>query len=175
MNRRRLFIVIATLLMVIGCSRFDMTGYEDTRKGFSINLPKKWEIKRDYMGADVAALDPQGSGIMQFRPNVTVISESMPAALRPHDYYRLQFKSIQSLTDRIRNFHLQENRFVMIGGVQGKRLIYGYSVGELRVMVISCSVIHNGTGYVITGTTTYENFNTFKDTFLRVYKSFRFR
>jgi hypothetical protein len=175
MNRRRLFIAIATLIMIVGCGLFEMTSYEDRQKGFSINIPKKWEIKKDFMGADMAALDPEGVGATQFRPNVTVVSEKVPQGMRPHDYYRLQFKSIQSLTGHIRQFHLYENKFVMIDGQQGKRLVYGYSLGELKVMVVSCAVISNGTGYVITGTTTYDSFNTFKETFLKVYKSFRFK
>ncbi len=172
MGRYLLTLFLFAVLAFTGCG--GMTEYSFPGKGFSIEFPDKWEIKKGFMGTDIMALSPEGEA-GAFRSNVVVVAEKLDPGTRADEYYRLQFKSIAALTDKITQFKLSENRTDSIDGYSGKRLVYGYNIGELRVKIVSGAVIKKGTGYVITGTAPEEKFDSFLDTYNAIVRSFRFR
>lgn len=166
----------ATLIMLvfaIGCSREDTVRYVNKEKGYSIAFPKAWETEHGFEGSDVIAFVPQ-EAVVIFRPNIFVGSEQLQPGMDEGSYYRLPFKALTGFNSRIRNFHLIENRIAALDGVKGKGLVYSYDIGDLHIRVISVTVVKNGTGYIITGTTVPEQFQEFREKFLKVADSFRF-
>ena len=166
-------VILIILLFIAGCSRDDTARYVNKEKGYSIAFPKLWETENGFEGSDVIAFVPQ-EAVVIFRPNIFVGSEELQPGMDEGSYYRLPFKALTGFTSRIRNFHLIENRTAVLDRVKGKGLVYAYDIGDLKIRVISITVIKDRVGYIITGTTVPENYDEFREQYKKVVDSFRF-
>lgn len=168
------FLLFACCIAMVSCGSDEMVRYTNHEKGYSIELPKKWDRIENYVYTDITAKQPvsESSGI--FISNITVVSETLKAHISNETYYKMQFKTIASMSKEIHNFKLLENRQIMLGGEQGKALVYSFTLGQMKVKVISYAVVRGGKGYIITGTSTGDGYKKLEPVFMKSAESFRF-
>lgn len=165
--------VIVPLLLIVACSRDNLVEYTNIDKGFSISFPKNWEKKEGFLGSTVIAMEPVDEGDGTFRSNVSVVVETVTPGTSKGDYYKLQLKSLSQLTRQIKDFKLHSNRYVNVSGERGKELIYSYTIGQMRVTILSRAVIKDEKGFIITGTT--QNISEFSKKYKKIADTFSFQ
>jgi len=111
---------------------------------FSTRLPAGWEVKENQENVAVIATDPSSQSI--FRPNVIVALESVPDSEDLQAYMRMNMDSIRSV---LTGFTMIGESALRISDSPAVRAEYSYTLGPVRVRVISVYVIRNGKAFVL--------------------------
>jgi len=134
-------------------------------------LPEDWEMKEGLMGTAVISLSPQENSGDQFRENLNVSYEDLPGDMSAEEYFKL---SEPAMTKMLTAFQQYENGRVSINEADAKWIIYGHSMGNLNLKVLTYFLVNNGRGYVITCSSTPEQFSNFKKKFQKIADTFQF-
>lgn len=112
-------------------------------KGYSIQFPSNWEVRKGMMGLDVFALSPMTGQEDSFRENVNVLSEKLPQKVDLDGYYKA---SLDALKQEIPGFSLISSSPVEIDGMKGYRIefTHGSGQGDVDAIVIQYILVDQG-------------------------------
>jgi hypothetical protein len=144
--------------------------FADKEKGFSVMLPKKWEIKKGVMGAEVIALRPKGGSKDAFRENINVVVENLNGTMLPKEY----FKASQSVLQKVfAEFKVEKSGHTNIDKHDVYWVIFTHKMGGVRAKVLQYLTVEGNKGYVVTGSALPATFDKFKKSFEMVATSLK--
>ena len=82
----RVSVIIPIIIIFVSCSKKDPDRCYNGKGGFSIEFPKDWEIKEDYMGSLVMALSPLKNSQDDFRENIIITIEKLSKDMTIDEY-----------------------------------------------------------------------------------------
>lgn len=125
--------------------------------GFMIWFPKDWTHQENVYWAQVMFFAPQATGD-QFRENVSVVTEQLPAPMTVSDYYTAVKTQ---LTQLISGYQEITNEDIDLNGVAAKKLVYKGSQSNYALQRTQVIVIKDTTAYVISYTATADTYSDF--------------
>jgi hypothetical protein len=163
--------LIFLTFLFIGCSSKDPDRYYNTKDDFSIEFPKEWENKENFMRCAVISLSPKENDADQFRENVNVAVEQLPGEMTLHDYME---KSIPNIAKVITDFQVNEKGTTTINDHEVQWLMYSGRMGTINLKCKQYYMIQNKRGYVITYSAAPDSYARTISTFEKIAHSFEF-
>ncbi len=145
--------------------------YTSEDAGFSIQFPNKWEVKQGIMGNDMVALAPSIDPEDLFRENANIIYAKLDVLISKDDYYSL---NLESLSQLLTDFDLEESEDVKLDGVNVKRIIFTHTMGIVNAKVMQYLVLVGKQAYVLTFTADPLDFDTYRASFEHIAQTFKF-
>lgn len=176
MKTKILFYTIcaAMLCMILGSSTAFSTPSGNTftspTKGFSITFPSDWEMRKAFMGTEVAAIRPNVTPQERFGENVNVAVDDFKNPMTLDAYYQA---SMQGMGQYLHNFKVLAKGNTAINGQQALWIIYKHQYNGLDLKVLAYLLVGPKHGYVITCTSTPSRFEQWHSTFERIAGTFR--
>jgi len=167
----KLLVILASVLLISGCSSKQADRYYNSKDNFSIKFPKDWENKEGFMGTDVISLSPRENTADQFRENVNVVVEKIPDGMSLNDYFNA---NLPKLSKVVQNFQNKETGTTTINDNDAQWLIYAGSIGTINLKSKQYYMVHDNKGYVITCSATPGTYDNFNSVFDEVVQSFQF-
>ena len=145
--RTVLFRRLAALLtaLVLGAPAL---AYTDSQYGFTATAPQNWK-QTSYPGAAVVFVSPRV--VSDFRPNINVLVQPLPAGWTLEDYDALTLKQVKQL---ISDAKIISHTATMLSGVPAWQLVYSGTQGQYKLLFTQVYALAAGRAYVLTGTTT---------------------
>ncbi len=164
-----IFIASASLFLSF-CKSQNPNRYINNKDKFSIQFPNNWEIKENYYGTNVMALSPLENNEDNFRENLNVVVETIPARMSLEDYFSLSVKNLHQLN----NFNDEFSGYDEFDNTKVKWLYYTHELANYKLKVVLYQLVKDGKGYSITATAKAEDFDKYKDQFQNSASTFEF-
>lgn len=143
--------------------------FTETDKGYSITFPNQWHWQRDFMGLDVfspAPIKDEQSGSLG---NISVVSGKLDNV----DLETFYNTNVDNLKKALRDVKIIETGKAFVDGTEARKIVYSHSMGDMKLRVLQYFVLKNGTGYIITCTSSEEEFPKYADSFEASVRSFK--
>ena len=137
---------------------------------YSIQFPAQWAVVKGAMGTDVIALAPAVDPEDLFRENVNIIFTKMDFPITGEEYYTF---NLNSLTQILSDFDLEESHDVTLGDVHGKQLIFTHTMGVVNAKVMQYLLLVNDHAYVLTFTADPLDFPKYRSEFEKIASTFQ--
>ena len=161
-------LVILTLILA-GCG-LGAKRYLDKEEGFSISFPASWKAQRGVKGARVVIVSPREGASDKFRENVTVFANELPPDWTLEEAFT---RSIDLAKTVQPHFKEQERGLVSIGGREAMWIIFSSKVGKLKAQYMLHFFINDNRSYLVSCTSTPDEFPEYRRTFEKIVQSFR--
>jgi len=155
-----------------GCSRDGTGRYHSREHGFSIAVPEKWETRENHMGTAVILLSPREDQNDLFLENLNIVVEELPAGTELSAYLN---ESVKNMARMLEGFKSGKAELYRLYRYDAGRAGYSYTLGTLRLESTVTMVARGGKAYVITCTSTKEDFPRYREIFEKTTGSFRAR
>lgn len=151
------------------------SSYTHPQQKFTLQYPGDWEATEDmeYQTFKIPflALRPVRDENDVFRENLNVVTEKVSSSLKSKAYLELNLKQMGKV---LKGFKSLEKGEFSGGTTGGHYMVYRHKdavAGDLQVMVFCFTA---GTrGYALTCTSTPKDFGSYRETFLRIGRSFK--
>ena len=149
MNRKRTVFVLFVCLVagLVGCGKRTVQNTLFEGNEYVLELPDSWEVKSHFQGADLVGISPVENPGDQFRENVTVVLENMPASMTDQEYLDLSVSQLRE------GFGLSGDLGftpASVGHMAGHHIHYVAEIQQGAMDNDAYIVIHDGAVYVIT-------------------------
>jgi hypothetical protein len=152
--------------------------YLSKEKGFSIALPKGWEIKEKVMGSSVIAVIPSANNNSdQFRENINVVVEPLPQAMNTKTYFTESMKVLKKL---FTDFKLEKSGHGPLDRQVATNdktdtywSVFTHRMGKVRAKVMQYMMVKGNQAYVITCSAAPGTFDKLRPVFEASAKSFK--
>ncbi|MCL2700678.1 MAG: DUF1795 domain-containing protein [Phycisphaerae bacterium] len=146
--------------------------YRSQEHGYSFIPPASWELGASGGMIDVIYMRPAAAQPEVFRENLNVAVEKLPQVLTLDEYAQAA-QAMMALA--FREFEVVSLTDIVMGNIQGKRLVCTYSWGGIELFVQSAFYIavKDQKAYVMTCGSTPENFAAYEKTFDECARTFR--
>jgi hypothetical protein len=136
--------------------------FTEPDKGYAITFPREWHWQRDYMGLDVFAPAPPRDEQAGSMANISVVSGKIDSNIDLESFYNT---NLENLKKALRDVQVVETGKVQLDGLEGRKVIYNHAMGEMKLRVLQYFVIKNGHGFIITCTSSLEEFPKYVEAF----------
>ena len=145
MNKRRTAVVLFVCFVagLVGCGRRTVQNTLFEGNEYVLEFPASWEVKSNFQGADLVGISPPESPDDQFRENVTVVLENMPASMTDQEYLDLSVSQLREGFGLTGDIGFTP---ASVGSMAGHHIHYVAGMMDNDAYV----VIHGGAVYVIT-------------------------
>jgi len=140
--------------------------------GFSIWFPDQWQVVQNVMGNDIVALAPFVDPEDLFRENANIIHAKLDPSITRENYYSY---NINSLTQLLIDFDLEENDEVRLDGITAKRLVFTHTVGIVNAKVMQYLVLDGDQAFVLIFTADSLDFDKIRMYFEQIATSIKFK
>ena len=149
MNRKRTVFVLFVCLVagLVGCGKRTVQNTLFEGNEYVLELPDSWEVKSHFQGADLVGISPAENPGDQFRENVTVVLENLPASMTDQEYLDLSVSQLRE------GFGLSGDLGftpASVGHMAGHHIHYVAETQQGAMDNDAYIVIHDGAVYVIT-------------------------
>ncbi len=144
--------------------------YTSKKDGFTITAPVSWEKTEGFMGSTVVFLEPQADPSDTFRENVNIVVEKLPASMALDAYLKLSNENMAKL---LTNYKEVSSARVTLGGLDAQRIVYRHRMGVFDIKGLLYLVVHNGRGYVLTGSAEVDEYEDHEAAFEGICKTFQ--
>jgi hypothetical protein len=114
---------------------------------FSIVPPVGWEKKEGMMGTAVAFLEARQGDSDDFRENVNIYVENLPARMDLAGYAKASDANVEKL---LTGYERIQSGAVKLNGQDARRTVYKHKMGVFDLQALSYLLVKDGRGYVIT-------------------------
>lgn len=174
MRKQRVVLAVAAILAMgvgVGCKKKSANNFVSPENGFSINLPKDWEVKKDFMGTVVATMSPQTGAEDTFRENLNIIVTDAEGATDLKAYADATFDSTKTM---LTDFQLSERGNTQQGNIHSEWAVFSHRQGDSTLKTMTHILLSKGKTYIVTSTGTPESFDTYRPQFDEIVKTFKF-
>lgn len=166
MLRKTLWIVVVAALACVlgeGVARAQgLMPYTNPTYRYSLQVPFGWEQRT--MGGTILWLSAQESPADQFRENVNVTTEDLPAPMTVGQY---AVAATQSMAQMLQGFSVMEQGQTVIAGQPAYWMVYNHYMGQpLRVLVYF--IVRGTRAYVLTCTASPAEFMRWRPIFTQI-------
>lgn len=144
--------------------------FVETDKGYSITFPDQWRWQRDFMGLDVFAPAPVKNEQVGSLANISVVSGKLDDGVSLETFFTT---NIENLKKALRDVKVVETGKVFLDGLEGRKVVYSHAMGDMKLRVVQYFAVKNGHGYIITCTSSEEEYPKYADIFESAVKSFK--
>lgn len=166
-----LFIVRSLILSLLLITSLKGERFVNPTGDYSVEFPSNWEIIKGQMGVDVVAVVPFLAPGDLFHENVNIISAEFEIPISLEEFYSY---NINSLTDLMVDFDLEENKDVKLDGVNAKKIVFTHRLGVVNVKVVQYLILVNKRAYLMSFTSDTLEYPKVKDQFEAIAASFKF-
>ena len=140
-----------------------------TSQGFSLTLPKDWKVNESAQDNVFIASSPETG---ELNENIVVVSfKIIDAKVGLDQFYNQGLKALQQ---KLENFNLSKSGQGTIAGIPTKWLIYEHSLDNIHAKVIQYLLLTKDRGYVVTFTSSPDNFEKVLPLFQQIANSIQF-
>lgn len=173
---RKCFAILAMAVLLatgagISCTKKSSNNFVSPENGFSINLPKDWEVKKGFMGTVVATMSPQMGPEDSFRENINIIVTDAEGAADLKAYADATFESSKSL---LTDYQLFERGNTHHGDSHSEWAIFSHRQGDSTLKTMTHLLVNKGKTVIITSSGTPESFDAYRPQFEEIVKTFKF-
>ena len=149
MNKRRTAVVLFVCFVagLVGCGRRTVQNTLFEGNEYVLEFPASWEVKSHFQGADLVGISPPESPDDQFRKNVTVVLENMPASMTDQAYLDLSVGQLREGFGLTGDIGFTPTS---VGHMAGHHIHYVAEIQQGAMDNDAYIVIHDGAVYVIT-------------------------
>lgn len=149
MNKRRTILVLLACFLVglVGCGKRTVQNTIFQGKEYVLEFPDFWDVHSNWMGTDLAGLSPQEDPTDEFRENVNVILENLPASMTDEEYMEISLDGLKNLFLVPASTSFTRTR---VGNRDGYHVHYQAHIEQGHVDNDVYVVIDGGGAYVIT-------------------------
>lgn len=140
------------------------------KHGYSITFPADWKTQKDFRNLDVIALAPSTKDQASSHANISVMAIKSDTDINLND---LTDSTVENLKKIFKEIDLVDNSKISVNGLDGKKLTYNYSFGEIKLQVQQYFFLKNQTAYIITCTTLLKEVPNFASVFEQAVNSFK--
>jgi hypothetical protein len=161
-------ITIALLISTLAFGQQKYQTYTSKDPAFSISKPVGWKTEEDMSEIiPVAFISPKEGDNDNFTENINVVAENAEG-YELHGYYQA---NMQMMQNSLEGFKVLSE--IVGSNYYGIVYVHGFQGVNLKVMAF---IYHDNVskGYVVTATSTEENFNKYRPIFEKVCKSLKF-
>lgn len=151
---------------------FDLETFYDTEKHLSIDLPKDWNVKKDFKESLLIAVKPLDNA-KEFSPNINVLRFSLPDTISLEEAVNLNVADLRNSYEEIK---FKEQQKITINSTEAIRVIYFVKHNDLKLGAITTYFSNKGNLYLVSCLANAEgdNFVKYKDLFLETTQTFKF-
>lgn len=150
-----------------------ITKYKHKERPYEIDFPMEWEIVENLLESDVIALNPLQSDQDAFQENINVMVDELDPDEKFDTYFN---KGLENLKRYLTGFTLLDQGEMTIHEMPAFWSIYKFTLGNLEAQVMQFSIKGtDGKVYLITCSSTQQDFESYRDTFDTIAKSFRLK
>lgn len=142
------------------------------KHGYSITFPEDWKVQKDFRNLDVIALAPPSKDQPASHANISVMAIKADTDIKLD---ALTESTVDNLKKIFKEIELVDNSKTTINGVEGRKLTYNYSFGDIKLQVQQYFFLKNQTAYVITCTTLLNDAPNYSTAFDKSVNSFKFQ
>jgi len=164
--------LLCALALQTGCSWDGAGRYHSREHAFSIAVPEKWETRENHMGTAVIFLSPRETQNDLFLENLNIVVERLPAGTERSSYLN---ESVKNMARMLEGFKSGKPELYRLHRYDAGRAAYSDTLGTLRLESTVTMVACGGKAYVITCTSTKEDFPRYREIFEKTTGSFRAR
>lgn len=146
--------------------------FTESDKKYAITFPNQWHWQRDFMGLDVFAPAPAKDEQAGSLGNISVVSGKLDGDVTLETFFNT---NIENLKKALRDVKVVETGKVFLDGVEGRKVVYSHSMGDMKLRVMQYFVIKDGQGYIITSTASEDEYPKYADSFDFSIRSFKFQ
>lgn len=150
--------------------------YTDSINNFSIKFPKGWTFSNNTNKYTLIAAGPillNNSKNKMVRDGGFVIDikkfDEIPSV---ESYY---LGNIEEISKTYSDFYTLEENSIFIDGVRGLYTEHQCKVSKLPIKSVQVYFIHKNKGYILSGTATTEKFEKYRDLYIEIARSFKFK
>lgn len=162
--------IIALLLISSPLIAETMETYASQENGFSIDFPTTWEKKQGLMGIDVMAFAPFDSPEDILRENTNILVSTLETSMTSKEFVR---QNLDGLEQILTDFVLEDQQEITLDGVKGTMILYRHKYNEIPLQVAQYLILVDNQAYIITFSSTPQDFPSYKPTFDAIIKSFK--
>ena len=169
MKHKKYFLIFIALV-IFGCSEREEHRCYNDEFDFSIKLPTDWEIKNNFQGLNIIALEKQKDENDNYRENINVYVREIEKGLSLEEYYQQTLDEIKGMSDSLSVIEIKTQS---INGEQSKSVLYKYNLQELKLTVMIYLFTKDEFGYNVTCVCESDSFDEYKNIFKQSVESFR--
>ncbi len=167
--------VLSTLFVAAGfiyAQETPLTKYINQAKGFSIDIPKSWEIKENPSAQTaVSAENPKDNDSDTFREILSISTEENASEMTLEEACNVRMLNLSNELDQYRH---AEDDVLRIDNTDTHWFIYTYNKDNNSFTDLSYILIKDKHIYNITLTSLSTDFSRYKDIFRKIAESFLF-
>jgi hypothetical protein len=164
---RTIALFAALLAAGLSCGKKDPGVYSGKDGSFAVKFPAGWELRENESGVTVIASDTSSQSL--FRPNAIVATETVPDSQGLRAYFGVNMDSIRSV---LNGFTVIAESEARAGGAKAIRSEYAYTLGPVKVHVMSMYVIKGGRAFVLNCSGMDDDYEVLKPVFEGIISSF---
>ena len=157
---------ILFLLFLLPFATLSVSAETYSAAGFAMDAPAGW-TKGESSAAPLVLYAP--NPMKDFRPNINVLIQST-GAMTSQQYYELSKQQALKMNGKVSDY----GDFTFDNKLVGKSLRLDFTSGGRNLSCLSVWVQRNGKTYLITSTTSPDDFAARLDSFKKVSRTFRF-
>ena len=143
--------------------------FTSEKDGFSITGPNTWDMRESLMGMTVVFLEPLANKSDTFHENVNVVVEMLPAGMDLDGYVKA---NLAGVAKALKGFKVVSSASAKIGKNTAQRMVYQHNTTGTNLKVLLYVVVSGGRGYVITCTSTPDQYPSHERIFEDICKTF---
>jgi hypothetical protein len=155
---------------VVSGSGQQSTEFVARDKGYIITFPPDWQWQRNFMGLDVFAPAPAKSEEVGSLANISVVSGRLDGHATLDSFFNT---NLDNLKKALHDVEIVSNEKVVLNGVEGRKVVYSHSMGEIKLRVAQYFILHKGHGFIITCTAAENDFPEYSNAFETSVRTFK--
>lgn len=166
-----MFRILVTLLLFNTTAFAEtMETYTSQESDFTIDLPTTWEKKQGLMGIDIMAFAPFDSPEDVLRENTNILVSTLETSMTSKEFVR---QNLDGLEEILTDFILEEQQQITLNGVKGTKILYRHKYNEIPLQVMQYLVLVDTQAYIITFSSTPQDFPNYASIFNQIIASFK--
>ncbi len=158
------------IILIFSVIPKDTITHKNSVAKYSIEFPKNWKVLQGVTGDDLIAIAPRSDPQDLFRENANILSDLMEFPLEKEKYYSL---NIESLSNLLEDFDLEEIIDVKINGFDAKKITFTHTMGIINTRVIQYLFIVESRAYVLNFTADHIDFKKYYKQFDQIAHTFK--
>lgn len=142
--------------------------YKDAERGFSITLPKGWEVGKSSGKDTFVAIEDFENPEDTFRENLNLITTDLDQEVDLQTLYNLNVDNAEKM---LKEFKAWEVDKTSLSEIPAMRLIYSFAYGDATLKNMVYIAVHDGKMYTLTLATEEKAFDEHKKEFEEIARS----